>query len=454
MRSPWGCNMWRAGGAGRGPGLTVTVVEGSHVPGSIWPAVVLVCGGSMTGRLVTGMLTRVWTGSCWVAASAVVVAAGWRGAWVVAGGGSWLGLGFGLGRCRLGLCHCVFRVVCARLGAGFGLGSGLGLGSGSRLRRTSVWRSEGAAVASGVFPVRCRGAWVARVGVGGSLRAAAALAFAVALRMRAAGRGGSEDEVEEVDEAEDEAEVVDWGRAVMRAGLWAAASAAATAGRMEGMSSGCRLGAGGWGGPVVTWRSGGPIWPAASGDGGAGLWPSLSGLGWAGVLQCVRLCGLASAEGDGSPGLHSGAWGGGAGSSGVCAGGVCGPLGGEGVPRGAGLLSAGVCGLSSVAGGEGCLAGGCVAGVCWCSGWLGRPVSQGPGVRAMVGVCGSLVEQREGRGMGGDCAVGCVVSVYVSARRGALAWSVVGRAVWRRSLPSSAAAARISQTSLRIWWTS
>ena len=45
----------------------------------------------------------------------------------------------------------------------------------------------------------------------------------------------------------------------MRAGLRAAASAAATAGRMEGMSSGCRLGAGGWGGPVVTWRPGGAI---------------------------------------------------------------------------------------------------------------------------------------------------------------------------------------------------
>ena len=105
-------------------------------------------------------------------------------------------------------------------------------------------------------------------------------------------------------------------------------------------------------------------------------------------------------------------------------------------------------------GGEGCPAGGCVAGVCWCSGGWGRPVSRGPGVRAMVGVCGSLGEQREGRGMGGDCAVGCVVSVYVSARRGALAWPVVGWAVWRRSLPSSAAAARISQTSLRIWWTS
>ena len=49
-------------------------------------------------------------------------------------------------------------------------------------------------------------------------------------------------------------------------------------------------------------------------------------------------------------------------------------------------------------------------------------MSRGPGVRAMVGVCGSPGEQREGRGMGGDCAVGCAVSVYVSARSGALAW--------------------------------
>ena len=125
------------------------------------------------------------------------------------------------------------------------------------------------------------------------MRAAAALAFAVALRMRAAGRGGSEDEVEEVDEAEDEEEVVDAGWVVMRAGFWAAASAAATAGRMEGMSSGWRLGAGGLGGPVVTWRPGGPIWSAAAGEGGAGLWPSSSGLCWAGVLQCVRLSGSA-----------------------------------------------------------------------------------------------------------------------------------------------------------------
>ena len=340
------------------------------------------------------------------------------------------------------------------MGAGLGLGSGLVLGSGSRLGRTSVWRCEGADVGSGVFPVCCRGARVACVGVGGSVRAAAALAFAVALRMRAAGRGGSEDEVEEVDEAEDEEEVVHAGWAVMRAGLRAAASAAATAGRMEGMSSGCRLGAGGWGGPVVTWWPGGPILSAAAGEGGAGLWPSPSGLGWARVLQCARLCGLASAGGNSSRGLHSGAGGVGPGSSGVCAGGVGLPLAGLGVQRGAGLLSAGVCGLSSVGGGEGCPAGGRVAGVCWCSGGWGRPVSRGPGVRANVGMCWSPGEQQEGRGMGGDCAVGCVVWVYVSARRGALAWPVVGRAVWRRSLPSSAAAARISQTSLRIWWTS
>ena len=156
MRSPWGCTVWWAGGAGRGPGLTVIVVEGSRIPGSVWPAAVVVCGGWMTGRLEMGMCTRVWTGSCWVAASVVAAAAGGRGAWVVVGAGSWLGLGFGLGPCRLGLSRCVCGVVCAHLGAGSGLGSGPGLGSGSRLRGTSVRRCEGAGAGSGVFPVRCR----------------------------------------------------------------------------------------------------------------------------------------------------------------------------------------------------------------------------------------------------------------------------------------------------------
>ena len=123
------------------------------------------------------------------------------------------------------------------------------------------------------------------------------------------GRGGSEDEVEGVDEAGDEEEVVvlgDTGCAVTRAiaGLWAAGSAAATAGRMEGMSLGCTLGAGGWGGPAMTWRPGGPIWSAVVGEGGAGLQSSPSGLGWAGVRQCVRLCGLAPAGGSSSGWLH------------------------------------------------------------------------------------------------------------------------------------------------------
>ena len=118
--------------------------------------------------------------------------------------------------------------------------------------------------------------------------------------------------MEDVDEDENEEEVVvlgDAGCAVMRAvgGLWvAAASAAATAGRMEGMSSGRRLGVGGWGGPAVTCRSGGPIWSAACGEGGAGLRSSPSGLRWVGVLQCVRLCGLAAAGGRSSRGLHLG----------------------------------------------------------------------------------------------------------------------------------------------------
>ena len=39
------------------------------------------------------------------------------------------------------------------------------------------------------------------------------------------------------------------------------------------------------------------------------MWPSPSRLGWAGVLQCVRLCGLASAGGNSLRGLHSGAGG-------------------------------------------------------------------------------------------------------------------------------------------------
>ena len=179
MRRSRGCTAWWVAGAGRGPGLTVTEVEGSHVPGSVWPAAVVVCGGGMTERLEMGMLQRVWTGSCCAAAS--VVAAGGRGVRVVVGGGSWFGLGFWFGRCRLG-CRCCFCGVwgcvgwcsswfcccwCDRLGAGLGLWSGFGIGSGSRLRRTSVRRCEGASAGWG-FPVCCRGAWNACAGIRGT----------------------------------------------------------------------------------------------------------------------------------------------------------------------------------------------------------------------------------------------------------------------------------------------
>ena len=123
------------------------------------------------------------------------------------------------------------------------------------------------------------------------------------------------------------------------------------------------------------------------------------------------------------------------GVSGMCSGGVCGSLGGVGVPWGVGLPAAGVCGLLGVAGLEGCSAGGSVAGVCGCLSGRGRPVSRGPGLRAMVGVCGPPGGEWGGRGRGGGCVVGCgagvacVVLVYVSAFSGAPVWSLVGRAV-------------------------
>ena len=84
-----------------GQGLTATAIDGSHVPGSVWPAAVVVCGGWMRERLEMGMLTRVWTGLCWVAASVVAALA--------AGGG-----GAGCGGCGL-LAWVWFRV---RVGAG------------------------------------------------------------------------------------------------------------------------------------------------------------------------------------------------------------------------------------------------------------------------------------------------------------------------------------------------
>ena len=191
------------------------------------------------------------------------------------------------------------------------------------------------------------------------------------------------------------------------------------------MSSGCRLGLGGWGGPAVTWPPGGPVWWAAVRDRGAGVRSSPSALGWAGVLQCVRLCGLASAGGNSLRGLHPGAGGVSPGVSGVYAGGVCGSLGGMGVSWGVGLLAVGVRGLPGVKVGEGCFADGSVAGVCGCLRGWGRPVLRGPGLRAIMGVCGSPGGKPGGGLRGGVCCVGVCVRLQlrvcvVCCRRGGL----------------------------------
>ena len=64
----------------------------------------------MMGRLEMGMLTRVWTGSCWVAASVMAALAEGGGAGDAVRAGSWLGfeLGFWSGRG----CFCCRRTFC------------------------------------------------------------------------------------------------------------------------------------------------------------------------------------------------------------------------------------------------------------------------------------------------------------------------------------------------------
>ena len=248
---------------------------------------------------------------------------------------------------------------------------------------------------------------------------------------------------------------MDAGWAMMRAGLRAAASAAATAGRMEGMSTGCRLGAGGLGGPgrdlaAPAGRSGRQRRGREARGCGllllglAGSGPAMCEVVWVGVRGGEQFAWVAfrgrGGVGLGLLGCVRGAW------AGHWVGCAC---------RGARGSSRRVC--------VGCRVWGVVRGVrrvgVWraCAGVRaggGGPCRGARGCARCWACVGLRVSSERGGAICGDCAVGCVVWVYVSARRGALAWPVVGRAVWRRSLPSSAAAARISQTSLRIWWTS
>ena len=111
--------------------------------------------------------------------------------------------------------------------------------------------------------------------------------------MRATAKGDEAGEEDEEDEDEEEVVVGgDAGCAVMRAGAAlraAAAYAAVTEGRMEAMSLGCGLGAGGCKGLVAIRRPGGPTWSAAVCGGGVGLRSPTTGLGWVGLLQFARV---------------------------------------------------------------------------------------------------------------------------------------------------------------------
>ena len=241
------------------------------------------------------------------------------------------------------------------------------------------------------------------------------------------------------------------GCAVMRAvaGLWGAASAAATAGRMEGMSSGHRLEVG----PTsLAARR-----PDLVGSGGRGrrgavvfaFWarlgrgPAMREVVWSGVRRGKQLAWAA--------------WGGRGGWA----------WGSKGVWRGtraghwAGWACCGAWGsLRWVC--ASCLVWGVVGGVRWVGPlrasavvWAGGegPCRDTRGCARWWACVGSRLGNGGGAGAG-DCAGGCAVSVYVSACSGALVWSLVGRAVRRRSLPSSAAGARMSQMSVSIWCTS
>ena len=154
----------------------------------------------------------------------------------------------------------------------------------------------------------------------------------------------------------------------------------------------------------MTWRPGGPI---RSGSGGGGRRRAAVFSFWTSLGRGPAMCEVVWV---GVRGGKTFAW-------------VFGGQGGLawvfwGVPLGVGLPAVGVCGLPGVGPGEGCPAGGSVAGVCCFVGGWGRPVSRGPGVRAMVGVCGLPGGLRGGRGMGWDRAGGvCCVGVCVGSQR-------------------------------------
>ena len=176
----------------------------------------------------------------------------------------------------------------------------------------------------------------------------------------------------------------------------AGASAAATAGRREGIFSGCGLGAGGCGGSAANRWPGELIWSAELCGGGIGPRSPPCGLSWAGLLQFGRVCGSASGGGAARVGCTRG--------SGGLAWGYRAAFGGP----------VWVIGRSRCAVGRGALCGGCV--------WVARC---GAGeARLAGGVCGGRVWVSEPRAGGpGRGARGCArwwacVSYWVGSGKG------------------------------------
>ena len=197
--------------------------------------------------------------------------------------------------------------------------------------------------------------------------------------------------MEDVDEDEDEEEVVflgDVGCAAMRAvaALWAAtASAAATAGRMEGMSSGCGFGGGWLEGPRrdLAARRADPVGSGGQRRQGAAVSPFRARLGWApamreGVRFGVRGGGQFAWAAFGGRGDWA------RGFRGVCGGhvrvpGQGGRAMGRGAPRGGCVWVAG----SGARWGAFC--GRVCGGRVWFFGWVGEARVTGPGAARVGG---------------------------------------------------------------------
>ena len=269
--------------------------------------------------------------------------------------------------------------------------------------------------------------------------AAAALALAEALWMRAAVRGGEAGGDHEVNEDNEEEVVLrDAGCAVMRAGAAlraAAGSAAANTGRMEAISSGSMMGAGGSKGRNLA------AWGAdldGSGMRGRRRAAVSTDSVWLGRARAICEGARISAHGGGKV-----VW-----AAFRCRGGT--GLGLRGFARWGWVCRGAWGALWRVCAGCRVLvaAGHALWGRPWraCVGFRDRGAEdpcRGARRSARRANVGHWVESREGRCRGCGAGLECGDPVFLFARGGGHVWSSVGLEVWRWSLPSTAVAARI-----------